>query len=642
MQSEHEKSFGTFPPKKKSTFLKKDDFFHQNTQKNAHQISSGVARRAPTHVYLKGNIYYFRYAFPLADKQRLGYSEIRLSLGTAYKRKALEHATILYAELKGALMGNSTLTYFEIKLRLLSKLKELHPKLESRNESLHARDMASHNIMGYPVPTPLFSLLGEQSEVLQRHLLRPVPTPLFSLPDEQSEVLQRHFQRIKLSLRLDKTFDRNEMNSKPFMQCYKEFYEQLEKLAIACKNNDYGKQEVLLEEIEDEIKRITQRQIDSATPVVTPSVLPAESNKTPSLKYSELVKQFLEAKQSDGNITAKSVMDYKDKLSHFLDIKGDMLVSDISRNDIKEVKETLKRLPPQRKRLKKYRDKTTSELREMEHEKTLSVSSINQILDQLSSLFNWAMVEELIDKNPASVPRLKDKTHKREKCDPLTKKDIKAVFGADKYIKDKHAQAAYFWAPLISLYTGMRREEISQLHNADIYEHTDNDGNTRWVIDAKEESEKGIAEDKRLKNLNAIRIIPIHPDLIKIGLLEYHSRMTNKHTRLFPELNRSNEGLYGKEVGKQFSALLTKAKVKTPKKYFHSLRHSFRDQLKKQDISGPCFYEVFGHESNEPGVTNRYGSGFTPQEKFDKIINLLNYPIDIEMLSKSKFARGKK
>ena len=619
MQSEHEKSFGTFPPKKKSTFFKKDDFFHQNAKKSVHQISSGVVRRAPTHVYLKGNIYYFRYAFPLADKQRLGYSEIRISLRTAYKREALEHAKILYAEFKEALMGNSALTYSEIKLRLLNKLKKLHPKLESRNEYAHALETASKNILGYPVPTPPF-----------------YPT------SEQPKASQRHFQKIELAFRLDKLFDSKEMSSKPFMQCYAEFYEQLQKLAIACKDNDYGEQEILLDEIEDEIKRITQRQIDIATPVVTPSVLPAESDKTPSLKYSELVEQFLEAKQSDGNITAKSVVDYKDKLSHFLDIKGDMLVSDISRNDIKEVKETLKRLPPQRKRLKKYRDKTTSELLEMEHEKTLSVSSINQILDQLSSLFNWAIVEELIDKNPASVPRLKDKTHKREKCDPLTKKDIKAVFGADKYIKDKHAQAAYFWAPLISLYTGMRREEISQLHNADIYEHTDNDGNTRWVIDAKEESEKGIAEDKRLKNLNAIRIIPIHPDLIKIGLLEYHSRMTNKHTRLFPELNRSNEGLYGKEVGKQFSALLTKAKVKTPKKYFHSLRHSFRDQLKKQDISGPCFYEVFGHESNEPGVTNRYGSDFTPQEKFDKIINRLNYPIDIEMLSNSKFSRDKK
>lgn len=619
MQSEHEKSFGTFPPKKKSTFFKKDDFFHQNAQKSVHQISSGVARRAPTHVYLKGNIYYFRYAFPLADKQRLGYSEIRISLRTAYKREALEHAKILYAEFKEALMGNSALTYSEIKLRLLNKLKKLHPKLESRNEYTHALETASKNILGYPVPTPPF-----------------YPT------SEQPKASQRHFQKIELAFRLDKLFDSKEMSSKPFMQCYTEFYEQLQKLAIACKDNDYGEQEILLDEIEDEIKRITKRQIDIATPVVTPSVLSAESDKTPSLKYSELVEQFLEAKQSDGNITAKSVVDYKDKLSHFLDIKDDMLVSDISRNDIKEVKETLKRLPPQRKRLKKYRDKTTSELLEMEHEKTLSVSSINQILDQLSSLFNWAIAEELIDKNPASVPRLKDKTHKREKCDPLTKKDIKAVFGADKYIKDKHAQAAYFWAPLISLYTGMRREEISQLHNADIYEHTDNDGNTRWVIDAKEESEKGIAEDKRLKNLNAIRIIPIHPDLIKIGLLEYHSRMTNKHTRLFPELNRSNEGLYGKEVGKQFSALLTKAKVKTPKKYFHSLRHSFRDQLKKQDISGPCFYEVFGHESNEPGVTNRYGSDFTPQEKFDKIINRLNYPIDIEMLSNSKFARGKK
>ena len=31
---------------------------------------------------------------------------------------------------------------------------------------------------------------------------------------------------------------------------------------------------------------------------------------------------------------------------------------------------------------------------------------------------------------------------------------------------------------------------------------------------------------------------------------------------------------------------------------------------------------------------------FTPKDKHDKMISLLSYPLDIEMLSKSKYARG--
>nr|WP_321257907.1 site-specific integrase [uncultured Pseudodesulfovibrio sp.] len=623
MQSEHEKSFGTFSPKKKLTFFQNDVSYPKSSQENHQRDTSTASKRTSTHVYLKKNIYYFRYAFPLADKERLGYSEIRLSLRTAYKREALEYAKILYAELKGALMGSSTLTYSEIKIRLLNKLKELHPRLESRNEYAHALETASQNILGYPAPTPPFCP-----------------------PSEQSKAAQQHFQKIELAFTLDELFDTEGMQSKPFIQCYKEFFGQLQNLAIACVDNDFGKQEVLLKEIEDEIQELlTRKATHLPLPVknIVTTAAPLETPEATSLSYSELVDKYLEAKQSDGNISAKSVVDYKDKLSHFLDIKGDMQTKNISRDDIKKVKETLKKLPPQRNRLKKFRDKTIAELLETSHERTLSANSINQILSQLSSLFKWAIDEDYyVGKNPASIPRLKEKKHKREKCDPLTRGDIKATFSADKYIKDKHAQAAYFWAPLISLYTGMRREEISQLHNKDLYEHIDDDRNTQWVIDAKEESEMGISEDKRLKNLNATRIIPIHPDLIKIGLLEYHSRMLNKHTRLFPELNRSKEGIYGKEVGKQFSALLRKIKIKTPKKYFHSLRHSFRDQFKKKDISESCFYEVFGHESNEPVVTRRYGSSFTPKEKYDKIIRHLEYQLDIEMLSKSKFAKGKK
>ena len=188
---------------------------------------------------------------------------------------------------------------------------------------------------------------------------------------------------------------------------------------------------------------------------------------------------------------------------------------------------------------------------------TVKVRTVNEITQAVSALFEWAIREGILSDNPAKRLKIRDKTPDVEKRNTFTKPDIKKIFVDSYYLDDKHINAAYFWCPLIALYTGMRLEEIAQLHIADVYEHRDENGLTMWVIDIREESSSGQTTDKKLKNRNEKRIIPIHKELIDIGLLEYHARHPKRQTRLFPELNKSSQGSkYGKQVGKQFSTLL--------------------------------------------------------------------------------------
>jgi hypothetical protein len=51
---------------------------------------SGTRKRGRpgSHLYLKSNVYYFRYVFVEPYAERIGRSEIRLSLRTGYARKA--------------------------------------------------------------------------------------------------------------------------------------------------------------------------------------------------------------------------------------------------------------------------------------------------------------------------------------------------------------------------------------------------------------------------------------------------------------------------------------------------------------------------------------------------------------------------
>lgn len=172
--------------------------------------------------------------------------------------------------------------------------------------------------------------------------------------------------------------------------------------------------------------------------------------------------------------------------------------------------------------------------------------------------------------------------------------------------------------PLIGLYTGMRLEEICQLHTEDIYEE---DG--IWAINIRTESTDGI-EDKNLKTKNAARIIPIHPDLIYFGLVTYRDKIAVDSNRLFPELNKTeNTHQYGKQVGKQFKKLITSLEIEG-NKTFHSLRHTFSDYFKRMNLHNDISRQIFGHEAKELAA-RQYGSPFPLKQCYDELISKIQW-----------------
>ena len=74
--------------------------------------------------------------------------------------------------------------------------------------------------------------------------------------------------------------------------------------------------------------------------------------------------------------------------------------------------------------------------------------------------------------------------------------------------------------PLIGLYSGMRLEEICQLYCEDIVEK-----NSIWCFDINQNPSKDGTVDKQLKNLNAVRLVPIHDRLRELGFLEHVQKM---------------------------------------------------------------------------------------------------------------------
>ena len=84
------------------------------------------------------------------------------------------------------------------------------------------------------------------------------------------------------------------------------------------------------------------------------------------------------------------------------------------------------------------------------------------------------------------------------------------------------------------------------------------------------------SNDKKLKNASSERVIPIHPKLIDLGVLNFVKEQNNNNSqRLFAHLKLGSEGYIKNENRFSNVKWLYAIGVKTSKKSFHSPRHTF-------------------------------------------------------------------
>lgn len=136
---------------------------------------------------------------------------------------------------------------------------------------------------------------------------------------------------------------------------------------------------------------------------------------------------------------------------------------------------------------------------------------------------------------------------------------------------------AAYWLPLMAVYNGARREENCGLLLSEI----DDDGElpcfrieNNWI--------------RKLKNPQSKRRTPIHPELVRLGFLEYVAALRNcGHQLLFPELRAANAAtpmgdVFDDSWQRMRSAALPDAKEEG--KVLHSLRHWCNNEMKQEGV----------------------------------------------------------
>jgi integrase len=275
-------------------------------------------------------------------------------------------------------------------------------------------------------------------------------------------------------------------------------------------------------------------------------------------------------------------------------------IAEITRADCRAVLALLRELPSSA--AKKYPGLSLKEAVEAgrrDEAPVLAPNTVASYLQNLSALFNWAVDEDLLSKNPAKGMAGKGRANVKRRG--FSSEELRTLFAALAPLRKE--SPARFWVPALALFSGARLNELCQLAVSDVGEA---DGIS--FLDFSEfDAETGErVQDRSLKTEASDRRVPVHEELISAGFLAFVQKARESGGgRLFPELPLARDGRYSHEFSKWFGRFLDRIDLSARALVFHSFRHGFRDACREAGVSGETADALGGWAS--AGIGSSYG-----------------------------------
>lgn len=322
-----------------------------------------------------------------------------------------------------------------------------------------------------------------------------------------------------------------------------------------------------------------------------------------------------------GNWTQQTANQAEASYELFVKICGDRPLRDYSRSDAGNFRRTAERLPSNYSKAAVFKGMEPNEivvrfekLPEGNRASYLTQKTIKRHFSALSALWAEAIATGEAEANIFSDFKFTATKRAKDERNQWEMVDLKALFASPIWSgclsEGRRTQEGHlivrdekFWVPLIGLYSGMRLEEICQLRTDDLRSQDD-----VYFFDVNDNA------SRQVKNSNAVRRVPIHPELIKLGFLEYVASFGTKGSRsIFPALK---PGGADKKLGHAFTKWFTRYRrdigVYRPKVDFHSLRHTATTFMHQANVPTMVIDHLTGHSSQ--GETARYTKGSTLEQ----------------------------
>lgn len=378
-----------------------------------------------------------------------------------------------------------------------------------------------------------------------------------------------------------------------------------------------------------ETRKAHLRGVPSSAPIIQP-----EPRLRSHYSLDDLIRDFSND-PGRGTHSAKTDLDYGMIFRVMRDVIGPRkAVTEITREDCTRVRDQLMALP--RDATKKYPGKLLTKIVRKEGEAGLRTRTINSHLSKMSSLLAFAVAEDRRLSSPALKLQIAETAEEQEEEGrrSFTLDELNAMFTAPLFVGCRddgrnfakvgpnRPRRSRFWVPLIALYSGLRQTEICQLTTSDIAIE-----NGVPVIQVRKSD-----PSQKLKTQSARRYVPIHPELIRIGLLAYANNLRREgEVHLFPELRADVRGYKGAVFQKRFNSFRVSIGITDPNAVFHSFRHTWRDAMRNAGIHTEMAQVLGGWAG--VGQDQRYGSErFSPDVRLRDISRITYEGLDLRHL----------
>ncbi|WP_108444211.1 site-specific integrase [Halomonas denitrificans] len=278
-------------------------------------------------------------------------------------------------------------------------------------------------------------------------------------------------------------------------------------------------------------------------------------------------------------------------------IVGEKPIEAYTKEDARAFRDTVLQLPPRfNKLIEEKKMSVKSIIKRNAGKQTITVTTFNNYIRALNSVFNFGVQEGYFDRNPFKGLKVQQKVRASSYKDIFSPEDIGKLF--DYVENQENIRADRYWLTYLGVYTGARLGELCQLHKEDIVTFQNIP-----CIHFREGKEY-----QKLKNVSSERIVPVHSKLIELGFLDYVSSVKD---RLFPMLRYSRRTGFSAQPSQWFSSTIKNLDIEG-KVTYHSFRHLTATILKNKGIDVSLVASLLGHTTGT--ITyDRYGKSLSPK-----------------------------
>lgn len=369
-------------------------------------------------------------------------------------------------------------------------------------------------------------------------------------------------------------------------------------------------------------------------------------HERPAASFGELATQFLreDAEEAASNQVSKKSRDRTEaQVTLIRELVGDAVpVATIDYDRCMEVRRALAKVPTNwRKHYKGFAVGDAIRRGEAEGRPCLGAITQDQNLAVFRRILDLAVRKGLLGSNPASGirPLHRDSITLADKRRAFTLAQLVQFFGSSLYKAaaensprpfDHPKYGGWrFWLAPVMLFAGLRPNEACQALVSDV-RRTELG---TWYIEVTDEAGGEDTPKRTLKTQSSRRRVPIHPQLIRLGFLEFVElrKLRGARARLFdtPLDKYENAASYPLRWFREL--YLPKAIALEERQAFYSFRHSFRDALRRAKANADVL-EALGWSQGARVVSDHYGTRLDPDQLLGPISEVTYPGLDLSFL----------